>query len=153
MKIKSSALRQILIRFLFAGLLVCVMGPILSAIAQGVCIAAKLKVTKISGQVVFASAKVEEPIPGAIIELSEDNEYGLTIERATADVSGHFDFQNIRPGKYKLTAGAPQLHTLVVRLQVTKSSQRPRRYILIVLGAKTLEPCGGGYARIQKTKL
>ena len=152
MKCKSSELTPTLIRLLLAGLLVCLMGPISNAIAQGVCIAARLKVTKIAGQVIFPSAKGEEPIPDAVIELSEDNDYGRTIERATADVSGHFDFQNVRPGKYKVTVTAPHLHTLIVRLQVAKSSRKPRRYIRIVLGAKTLEPCGGGYARIQKTK-
>src|SRR5207249_9298910 len=104
------------------------------------------------GQVVFPSTNGKEPIAGAVIEMSEDNDDGRTIERATTDESGHFAFNNIKAGKYKLIATAPHLHTLVVKVQITKALRGHRRYILIALGAKPLEPCGGGYARTQNAK-
>src|SRR5205814_9296673 len=107
MKFKGVELKRALVQLVLAGFFVCAVGLVSITRGQSICIAPKLKVTRMVGQVVFPSTNGKEPIAGAVIEMSEDNDDGRTIERATTDESGHFAFNNIKAGKYKLIATAP----------------------------------------------
>lgn len=128
-------------------------GAQLLVYAQGICIPKPIKVTSLSGRIMFPAAKGEEPVSEAIVELREYREGGRVLKMLTTNTDGCFNFGNLKSGKYKIHVKAKGLHQMVVEVRLVKgiNPRKSQRYVVIALGADALEPCGGGYSRVGET--
>lgn len=118
------------------------------------CVRDSLKAKGFDGQVIAAydtRPNDRDPIGKATVKLLKRTGDGdEVIAEAMTDENGHFEVENIKPGKYILEVSATHFEKIVTQLKIVKSSNRNADEILV--GLQPSLDCCAGYAKVQKVK-
>lgn len=120
-------------------------------VVADICVSARLTVGVVEGVVVSIPNGGDEPIPEATLELSKCRSGECNkVADATADKKGRFRFENVRTGRYELTARATAFKHYTTTVLVRRRAGVPGgRQILIGLEAGL--GCGG-WAKLSERK-
>lgn len=121
-----------------------------SVIAQGICVADTLNVSRVSGKVVLKFNNGEQALPQASLTLRRTNIYGRVIARQSVSKDGSFNFKGLRPGKYLLIASEPRFTDFYIGLNVERSdATRRQQDIVIVMDVNSGKECSGSHAELR----
>jgi hypothetical protein len=137
---------------LVAGIILLLSGMFtVPCVAQGICNVKAFRLENIKGKVVAQGNGNDDPVAQAKVELRS---YGGT-ERLISSIEtqddGSFEFQHVKPGTYWVIAWkAPYFLKYAVKLKIVRKLKRSEQssQLVIKLGAKPLEPCGGGDVKL-----
>ncbi|MCA1592267.1 MAG: carboxypeptidase-like regulatory domain-containing protein [Acidobacteria bacterium] len=117
-----------------------------------VCVRSPLKEAAVRGRVVATyKQRAEEPIPNATVKLMKCVEGDCqTITEVTADESGHFSVEGVKPGEYDIVASATHFERVWVKLKVRGRSRDRNKEI--VFGLEPGLDCCTGWAKVRKVK-
>ena len=107
--------------------------------AQGVCVIGEKKLSKFQG-VVRQSDR--QSIYAASIKLYRKNVKTKPILEVMSDANGLFEVQSLPDGKY--IASYPNFVRLVFPIRIARKEKLDSRKLIVVLGWRYDEPCGGG---------
>jgi len=122
------------------------------AVVADICVSEPLTVGVLEGTVVSIPNGGNEPIPGATLKLLKCRSGECSkVADATADERGGFRFENVRSGRYELTAKATSFkhHTVTVLVRQLAGDPGGRQILLIGLEAGT--GCGG-WSKLSERK-
>ena len=132
-------------------LLLLLIGPTLAR-AQDICIPESATVRRVKGQVLFGFEGKTRPQQGVTIQLLRDKGTPKVSATATSDSEGRFVLKGIKAGKYLLRTKHSQIIGLDVRLNVIPTNKRANDvFVVFVLGADALKPCGGGHVEFASS--
>ena len=120
--------------------------------AQEICIPESATVRQVKGQVLFGFEGKSRPQEGVTIQLLRDKGTPKVLATATSDPEGRFVFKGIKAGQYLLRTKHSQIIGLEVRLKVIPANKSANDvFVVLVLGADALKPCGGGHVEFASS--
>jgi len=124
-----------------------------SARVPDTCVPDTLRVEAISGRVIAQLDKGETPLSQSSVTLMKGPENGPVIATRTVDANGLFNFDHLKPGKYRLKVTTPHLIDFYVDL-ILKPDRRAKdeKEIVIKMGADFLKACNGSSAELRTKK-
>ena len=91
------------------------------------------------------------PLPKATLKLlKRTDDEDKVVAEVVADESGRFSLENVKAGKYFLTAEFPGFERVWVQIKISGGSRRKKDKIIIALAPGLT--CCDGYAKVQKSK-
>jgi len=121
--------------------------------AQGICVPDTMSVVAVSGRVVAELDKGETPLSQASVTLMKGPNNGPVIATHAIDAEGRFNFDHLKPGKYRLKVSTPHLLDFYLDLILKPSrTVKDEKEIVVKIGADLIKPCGGSSAELRVKK-
>lgn len=121
-----------------------------SAGAADTCVPDTLRVEAISGRVISQLETGVSPLSQASVTLMKGLDNGPIIATRAVDAHGLFNFDRLKPGKYRLKMTTPHLLDFYLDL-ILKPDRRAKnkKEIVIKIGADLIKPCNGSSAEVR----
>jgi len=120
--------------------------------AQGICVPDTMNVVAVSGRVVAELEKGETPLQASVTLMKGPNS-GPVIATRAVDADGRFNFDHLKPGKYRLKVSTPHLLDFYLDLILKPArAVKDEKEIVIKIGADLIKPCGGSSAELRVKK-
>lgn len=143
--------RKVLTQALIVGILMISARTL--ANAQGICVPDTMSVIAVSGKVVADLDKGETALTQASVTLMKGPENGPVIATHAVDAKGRFNFDHLKPGKYRLKVSTPHLLDFYLDLILKPSrAVKNEKEVVIKIGADLIKPCGGSSAELRVKK-
>ena len=107
----------------------------------------ELGVSWLAGKVVSTSDRGREAISDATVELYAPGDLTKALETTHTAQDGKFVFPERDAGRYLVRVSRDGFVTFAVPVRLNKLGTTPRT-LLVNLGRRGVEPCGGGWAKI-----
>ena len=141
---------------LAAGIILLLSGMFtVPCVAQGICNFKSFRLENIKGKIVAQSKGSDDPVAQAKVELRSYGGDERLVSSTITDSNGYFEFQRVKPGTYWVLAWkSPFFLKYPVKLNIVRRLKRSEqsKQLVIKLGAKPLEPCGGGDVELVTVK-
>ena len=123
-----------------------------------ICVLEHLTAKTLTGRVVSArlDKEIEQPIPGAVVELRRIGEQQV-IAKTITDSNGHFSVTDMPAGAYSLAARPPipyrvALFSTVVEVRIGNAKTKKQNKEIILALGWLFNGCHGGYAEVRSKR-
>lgn len=122
-------------------------------LGQGMCNVKTFQLNKIIGRVVSDGPNGVEPIEKAKIELRKVNKKQPLVLTLLTNKEGYFEINKIKDGKYVVSISKSEWRFVDYYFGVDKfkntNSTEQESLLVIQLGVSPIEPCGGGFVKLE----
>lgn len=123
-----------------------------------ICVLEHLTAKELSVKVVSARLdnEIEQPIPGAVVELRHIGEQQV-IEKTITDSTGHFSLPDAPEGAYSLAARPPAqyrvaLFSTAVEVRFSNAETKKQSKEIVLALGWLFNGCHGGYAAVRSKR-
>jgi 5-hydroxyisourate hydrolase-like protein (transthyretin family) len=120
---------------------------------QGMCNVKTFQLNKIKGRVVSDGPNGIEPIEKAKIELRKVNKNQSLVLTLLTNKEGYFEINKIKNGKYVVSISKSEWRFVDYYFGVDKfkntDNAEQEGLLTIQLGVSPIEPCGGGFVKLE----